>query len=156
MQSKSTRKKHRLPRGMRARIQTSGAVFFYFEPAQSPGRKEHALGSDFQKALVLRAQLLLDFTSIDPSLREDFNFVSTLYLETVVPTQDVRYGDENRKCVERLQRFFSDNQICFNAQNIAGYKISYLAWRGSRARVRSKREWSLLSVILKWITVSPH
>lgn len=139
---------------MRARVQRSGEMFYYFEPPLSPGRKEHALGSDFKMALFQRAKILLGITSIDPGMLSDFLFVSSLYLEAVVPTQEIPDRDQNRKCIERLQRFFSDNQLYFDMPTITGYKTLYFAWRGSRARIRSQREWSLLSVISKWISVS--
>lgn len=154
MKINPTRNKRRLPRGMRARLQRSGEMFYYFEPSLSPGRKELALGSDFKMALLHRAKILLGITSIGPGMLSDFLFVSSLYLEAVVPTQEIHDRDENRKCIERLQRYFSDNQLCFDMPTIIGCKTFYMEWRGSLARIRSQREWSLLSVLLKWTSVS--
>ena len=148
----SKRPKPKLPRGMRVRVQRSGAVFYYYEPTHSQRRQEVALGNDYPTALLQRAKLLMNFKCVDSHKVSNFQFVSSLFLEVNLPTQEPHDQIENRKCIDRLEKYFCDHQLSFSKQTISDHKTAYQTWRGNTARTRSQREWSLLWVILKWIS----
>ena len=142
----------KLPRGMRLRVQRSGAIFYYYEPPLSQQRQEVALGSDFQLALLQRARILMNFENIDSHKLSDFWFCSNIYLEVNIPTQEPHTQRENRKCIEYLQKYFEVHQLPLSTETINNNCAAYAAWRGEATPIRSGREWSLLRVILKWVS----
>lgn len=151
MNKRMPKKVPKYPVGLRARVQRSHVVHYYYEAPRVPQRKEVALGKDFQEALVKRAKLLLNFEYIDSKNRSDFHFISRLYLEVCVPTLDPHDQVEVRKSIQRLQIYFREQQLTFCERTISENKASYLANRGSKAHIRGGREWTLLWVILRWM-----
>jgi hypothetical protein len=148
----TSRKLKKYPKGLRAREQRSKTVHYYYESPKAVQRTEVALGSDFQIALAKRAMLLMKFESLDSGSRSDFQFISKLYLEAYVPTLPAYDQGEVRKSLVRLQLYFKDHQLTFCSNTISEYKTHYLNSRGSNAKIRGTREWTLLWVILRWVS----
>lgn len=152
MNKRKPQKVPKYPNGLRARVQRSHVVHYYYEAPRGLQRKEVALGKDFLKALVKRAKLLLNFEDIDSRRRADFHFISRLYLEACVPTLDPYDQIEVLKSILRLQIYFTKHQLPFCKQTICENKATYLSNRGSNAQIRGGREWTLLWVILRWVS----
>lgn len=150
MKKNSRNKKSGLPRGMRRRVQQSGLEYYYFEPPRSLRRREIPLGSDYECALSERAQILLEFRPSDLVDRSSPDFILTLYLEVVVPTKLQAIRHENYSSISNLREFFAITQYPWGPQVQEIYRTAYSGWRGPRATIRTRREWSLVGAIYKW------
>lgn len=152
MKRTASRKVPNYPKGLRARKQRTGEVYYYYEQPSSPERKEVALGSNYSSALMKRAKLLLNVEQIKSDKWSDFHLVSVLYMEARVPLEERRVQIEVRKSIERLQSYFSTLQLSFCESTIVDGKTAYLDYRGSSSRFRAGREWTLLWIILRWVS----
>lgn len=110
-------------------------------------RKELPLGSDYESALLARAQVLLKFAPSDLSDSCSPDFILTLYREVVVPTKPKADRQENYSSISNLREFFAIKQYPWGPQVQEIYKTEYSEWRGPKATIRTRREWSLVGAI---------
>lgn len=136
--------------GLRRRTQKSGNVFYYLELSKSPGRSEIPLGTDFNKALIFRAKYLLKFDQINTIQNENFSFISELFSQILLPTKPLKIQSENLSAIVNLRKFVNENNLRYEPNFRHLHENDYIAWRGSKAQIRARREWSLISVIDKW------
>lgn len=136
--------------GLRKRTQKSGNVFYYLELSGSPDRSEIPLGANFNKALILRAKYLLNFDQINTSQKENFYFISELFSQILLPTKPLKIQSENLSAIVNLRKFVIENNLRYEPNFRLLHENDYIDWRGSKAQIRAKREWSLIAVIDKW------
>jgi hypothetical protein len=142
-----------LPSGMRRRVPASGIPYFYWE-LPSSGRIEIALGSDYTKALLLRAHYLLNFSPDNADQLSNSSLVLNLYREAVVPIQPVAARVENQRTIGKLLAFFAENGISWNELIQKEHRSNYYVWRGPNSSVRARREWELIGAVQKWISMT--
>lgn len=130
-----------LPKGMRARRQKSGRVFYYLDTGSKP-RKEIPLGSDYTEAVKKWSELTVTGTAPTVTFRQ----VAERYVREVLPGKAARTRKDNLTEIANLYKFF-DNPPC-NLDQIEPVNVrQYLDWRGATAKVRANRERALLSHI---------
>lgn len=120
-----------LPRGMRARKQRSGNVFYYYDAGGTP-RREIPLGSDYVQAVKKWAELEADKGSPHVQLIT-FKYVSDRYTREVIPTKAVRTQADNIIELNKLLEFFSDAPL-IDIKPI--FVRQYLDWRHAEAKKR--------------------
>lgn len=138
---------------MRRRIHASGVPYFYWE-LPSSGRVEIALGPDYKKGLLLRAQYLLNFSPENADQLTNSSLVLNLYREAVVPIQYVAVREENQRAVEKLLAYCVEKDVIWDEVIQQKYRSDYLQWRGPNCSIRARREWELVGAIQKWISVT--
>lgn len=128
---------------MRARIKSSGRVFYYYDTGKRP-RREIPLGSDYAIAVKKWAELETD---AKPGHLEiiTFRYVAERYLREVVPTKSPATQKDNLRELSRLYKFF-DNPPAPLEQIQPVHIRQYLDWR-KQAPVRANREKALFSHI---------
>lgn len=91
---------------MRARIKSSGRVFYYYDTGKRP-RREIPLGSDYAIAIKKWAELETD---AKPGHLEiiTFRYVAERYLREVVPTKSPATQKDNLREISRLYKFFDN------------------------------------------------
>lgn len=124
-------KNRNLPRGMRAREQRSGNVFYYYDAGGRP-RREIPLGSDYVQAVKKWAELEADKGSPHVQLIT-FKYVSDRYTREVIPTKAVRTQSDNIIELNKLLEFFSDAPL-IDIKPI--FVRQYLDWRHAEAKKR--------------------
>ncbi|PTR17460.1 site-specific recombinase XerD [Nitrosospira sp. Nsp2] len=130
-----------LPKGMRARVQKSGRVFYYLDTGAKP-RKELPLGPDYTEAVRQWAELTVTATAPAVTFRQ----VAERYQREVIPTKAPRTQKDNLTELQNLYKFFDDPPC--NLDEIEPLHVrQYLDWRGATAKVRANREKALLSHI---------
>jgi integrase len=128
-----------LPKGMRARQQKSGRIFYYLDTGRKP-RHEIPLGSDYAEAVRQWAELTV--TGKAPAVT--FSEVAARYKKEIIPTKAPRTQKDNLSELSKLLEFFNDPPI----DEIHPVDVrQYLDWRGATAKVRANREKALLSHI---------
>lgn len=124
-----------LPRGMRAREQRSGNVFYYYDAGGKP-RREIPLGGDYVQAVRKWAELEADKGSPHVQLIT-FKYVSDRYTREVIPTKAVRTQADNIIELNKLSEFFSDAPL-IDIKPI--FVRQYLDWRHAEAKKRAINE----------------
>jgi hypothetical protein len=147
-------KNNAMPPGMRCRVHGSGLPHFYWELPAS-GRREIPLGSDYKTALLLRCQYLLKFDPMKLDQIANSDLVLNLYLEAVVPNKAKSIREENCQSIERLRKFFSEEKVNWSLQVHVERRDAYFRWRGPKATIRARHEWSLMGAVNRWFTKAP-
>ncbi|MDR3399933.1 MAG: tyrosine-type recombinase/integrase [Pandoraea sp.] len=149
-----------LPKGMRARTQRSGRVFYYYDAGGKP-RCEIPLGADFVQAVRKWTELEAD---AKPLHREmvTFRYAAERYVREVLPTKALSTREGDRLMLAKLYAFFDDPPAPL--EEIKPINIrQYLDWRvrttvdtlraggkevkGTEGQVRANREKALFSHI---------
>ncbi len=92
---------------MRARVQRSGKVYYYYETSNS-SRKEVSLGPDFVDAVRKWAELEGEAKSPNTKFIT-FSYVAKLYQTVIFPTKKSSTQKDNVKELKNLLRFFGDD-----------------------------------------------
>ncbi|SCX92270.1 Phage integrase family protein [Nitrosospira sp. Nl5] len=129
-----------LPKGMRARVQRSGRVFYYLDSGSKP-RHEIPLGSDYTSAVMKWAEL----TVTEPTPAVTFQAVAERYTREIIPTKAPRTSKDNLVEIANLLKFFDEKCLLDDIEPL--HVRQYLDWRGAKAKVRANREKALLSHI---------
>jgi integrase len=128
-----------LPKGMRARMQKSGRIFYYLDTGAKP-RREIPLGSDYAEAVQKWAEL----TVTEGAPAATFHAVADRYEREIIPTKAPRTQKDNLAELQKLRQFFNNPPL----EEIQPIDVrQYLNWRGASAKVRANREKALLSHI---------
>ena len=123
-----------LPKGMRARTQRSGKVYYYYDTGKRP-RHEIPLGSDYVEAVKKWAELESDQGTPHVSMIT-FKHAANRYLLEVVPTKALRTQADNIREMAKLTEFF--NQPPAPLSEIKPIHVrQYLDWRNSEAKKRA-------------------
>lgn len=130
-----------LPPRMRARIQKSGKLFYYYDCGGKP-RKEIPLGSEYTEAIrkwsALESEEKTSFIS--------FKYAADRYSKEVIPTKAARTQKDNKIELEWLLKFFNNPPAPLDAIKPINIR-QYLDWRGKQAKTRANREKALFSHI---------
>jgi site-specific recombinase XerC len=132
-----------LPPLMRARMQRSGKIFYYYDAGGKP-RKEIPLGDDYILAVRKWSDLHQSELSItdQPTLKDvwDKFVIERLYSLSAATQKDYL------KCIRKILEFFNDPPIPLD--EIAPTHIrKYLDWRGKTAKVRANHERRLVNLL---------
>jgi len=92
-----------LPKGMRARPQRSGKVFYYYDAGGKP-RKEIPLGSDYPLAVKKWSEL--EVAKVPVAARPTFKDAADRYMREVLPFKAPKTQCENLRELKRLEDFF--------------------------------------------------
>lgn len=134
-----------LPKGMRARMQKSGTVFYYLDTGATP-RHEIPLGNDYISAVQKWADLTANH-AIDPANLTTFKYVAERYVREELPRNALRTQKDKIIQLAKLLEFFSGDMPA-PLEHIEPHHVrQYMAWRGATAKVRANREKALLSHI---------
>jgi len=157
MGRKST-KYSNLPKGMRARVQRSGAVYYYYEQGGTK-RKEISLGSNYVEAVRKWAELEMA-APVDVTGIITFRYACEMYQRKYLIENSLKTRTEKLRQFETLYKFF-DNPPAPLAEIKPIHIKQFLAWRvkltqdalradnkeveGHEGRVAANREKSLIS-----------
>ncbi|WP_246182341.1 tyrosine-type recombinase/integrase [Pandoraea capi] len=149
-----------LPKGMRARMQRSGRVFYYYDAGGKP-RREIPLGSDFVQAVRKWTEFEADAKPLHRKLIT-FRYVAERYVKEVLPTKAHKTREGDRAMLAKLYAFFDDPPAPLDEIKPINVR-QYLDWRvrstvealrangkdakGTEGQVRANREKALLSHI---------
>lgn len=128
-----------LPPRMRARVQRSGKVYYYYDTGAKP-RVELPLGSDFVSAVQKWAELESDNSPAVKALIT-FKWVSEKYTREEIPTKAPRTQQDNIKEMVNLVAFFGDAPI----EEIEPHHVRQYLNSRRESPVRANREKALLS-----------
>lgn len=129
-----------LPRGMRAREQKSGKVYYYYDLGGKP-RKEIPLGPDYPMAVKKWGELEIDVKPTGDLIT--FRYLAERYQKDVLPTKAPRTQRDNLKELEQLMAFFDKPPVPLDV--IEPQSIRRYLDRRSKAPVRANREKALFS-----------
>ncbi|WP_197693905.1 hypothetical protein [Vogesella sp. LIG4] len=132
-----------LPRGMRARKQRSGVVYYYYDTGEKP-RREIPLGSDYPLAVMKWAEL--EQAKVPPVNRPTFRDAWERYLQEVLPAKAPRSQINNLRESKFLLKFFCDPEPAPLDDIEAHHIRKYMTWR-SGSPVAANREKALFSHI---------
>lgn len=130
-----------LPKGMRARRQKSGKVFYYLDTGGKP-RREIPLGDDYVAAVGQWAKLTISDKPTAAVVM--FNDAAERYQREALPLKARRTQKDNLSELAKLLEFFNDPPAPLD-QIQPQHVRQYLDWRGATAKVRANREKALLS-----------
>ena len=131
-----------LPKGMRARKQRSGRIYYYYDTGTN-SRKEIALGSDY--ALAVKKWAEIEIAAVPIFARATFKDVSDRYLREIVPGKATKTQHGNIRELEKLLEFFGNPPAPL--EDIEPIHIrQHLDWR-KNAPVAANREKALFSHI---------
>ncbi|WP_353192317.1 tyrosine-type recombinase/integrase [Pandoraea pnomenusa] len=149
-----------LPKGMRARTQRSGRIFYYYDAGGVP-RREVPLGPDFVQAVRKWTELEADVKPIHRKMIT-FRYVSERYVREVLPTKALSTREGDRLMLAKLYAFFDDPPAPLDEIKPINVR-QYLDWRvrstvdalraegkvvkGTEGQVRANREKALFSHI---------
>ncbi len=120
-----------LPPGMRARVQRSGAVYYYFDVGGTP-RREIPLGADFVEAVRKWSELEAQSQNRHAQL-VTFRYAAERYVREVLPLKSRRTQRDNLLELENLFKFFDDPPALLADIKPVHVK-QYLSWRSELAR----------------------
>lgn len=120
-----------LPKGMRARKQRSGNVYYYYDTGAKP-RKEIPLGDDYVQAVRKWAELEHEQSSRFADL-VTFKYAADRYVREVLPTKASRTQRDNLIELEFLLEFFNNPPAPLD-QIEAVHIRQYMDWRVKKAR----------------------
>ena len=130
-----------LPKGMRAREQKSGHVFFYLDLGGKP-RRETPLGDNYPSAVRKWAELSISEMPAGATIT--FRHAAERYQREALPRKAPRTQKDNLSEIAKLLEFFDNPPAPLN-QIQPQHVRQYLDWRGETAKVRANREKALLS-----------
>jgi len=132
-----------LPKGMRARRQRSGIVYYYYDTGGRP-RNEIPLGTDYAFAVKRWAELDMEANPWHVDVIT-VRYVGERFEKEVLPTKANTTQRLWKSCLTQLYRFFDDPPAAL-AQIKPMHVRQYLDWRRS-SPVRANRERALLSLL---------
>jgi integrase len=132
-----------LPKGMRARRQRSGIVYFYYDTGGIP-RKEIPLGTDLALAVKRWAELEMQADPWHVGIIT-VRYVGERFEKEVLPTKAPTTQRLWMSCLTQIYRFFDDPPATL-AQIKPMHIRQYMDWRRS-SPVRANRERALLSLL---------
>ena len=133
-----------LPKGVRARKQRSGKVYYYLELGNKEDRREMPLGDDYVVAIQKWAELTKNPT-IDLKQLVTFKYVSERYIKEALPLKAPRTQRDNITQLAKLLEFFDDDPPLALERIEPIHVRQFMTWRGTTAKVRANREKALLS-----------
>lgn len=136
--------------GLRARRQTSGCILYAYEPPQERCRREISLGRNFNSALLARAQILFNIADANDPRLSHLEFLCQFFSEAVLPTKSPKMRVEMQRAIAFVQKYSEIGGLRVTESVRIENQADYLVWRGPKAQLRGKREWSLVSVIQNW------
>jgi len=136
--------------GLRARRQTSGCILYAYEPPREKCRREISLGRNINSALLARAQILFNVADENDARLNHLEFLCQLFSEAVLPTKSPKIRAEMQRAIEFVQKYSEIKDLRVTESVRIENQADYLLWRGPKAQLRGKREWSLVSVIQNW------
>lgn len=142
-----------LPARMRAKKNSSGRVYYYYDTCAKP-RKWLALGADFLEALKRYADYEIEYNEKEMAERINrlatFGLVADRYVKEKLPAKAPRTQRDYLTQLNFLREFFDSRDNPAPINDITTVDIyEYLQWR-KNAPVRANREVSLFSVIFNW------
>jgi integrase len=123
---------------MRARLQRSGIIYYYYDTGQKP-RVEIPLGPDYVMAVKKWSELEGDSAPIASLIT--FKYVSERYTREVIPTKAERTQSDNIKEMVNLVKFFGTAPI----NEIEPIHVRQYLTSRQAAPVRANREKALFS-----------
>ncbi|XXQ68973.1 tyrosine-type recombinase/integrase [Neisseriaceae bacterium B1] len=142
-------RKRTLPARLRAKMSSSGKVFYYYDTCQKP-RKWLPLGADYYEALKQYADLEMQYCEPELAQKIDetltFAYVVKRYQREVLPRKSVATQQTNERELEKLLEFFNHPPAPINAIRPMHIR-EYLNWRSKKAAIRANREVALFSHI---------
>lgn len=131
-----------LPKGMRARRQRSGKIYYYFDLGSKP-RKEMSLGSDYVLAVQRWAEL--EASKIPACARPTIKDLAERYAREVIPLKAHKTQEENLRQLKNLMAFFCSPTPAPLEDIDPVHVRMYMDRRSKEARVGANREKALLS-----------
>lgn len=132
-----------LPKGMRARRQKSGKVYYYLDTGAKP-RHEIPLGADYVAAVRKWAELTI--SDQPPAAIITFHHAVERYQREALPLRAPRTQKDYLNHLAKLLEFFDNPPAPLN-QIEPQHVRQYLDWRGATAKVQANREKAVLSVL---------
>lgn len=149
-----------LPPHLRARLKSSGKVYYYYDTGGRP-RKEIPLGNDYALAVKRWAELEINTKSRHEEFIT-FHYVATKYQQDVLPTKALRTQRDNLKELAKLYEFFDhppaplDEIRPINIRQFLDWRVNNVQNKlreknrpiqGNEGQVRANREKALFSHI---------
>lgn len=126
-----------LPKGMRARQQKSGRIYYYYDTGGIP-RCEIPLGNDYVAAIKKWAELEADQSQPHITLIT-FKYVAERYCREILPTKAYRTQRDNINELTKLYAFF-DNPPAPLEQIQSIHIRQYLDWRHTETKNKAIEE----------------
>lgn len=131
-----------LPKGMRAREQKSGKVYYYFDLGGKP-RKELPLGDDY--AIAVKKWAELSENKLPESAQVTFRMVWEQYAKNNMLDLSVNTQKDYVKCSRQLLKFFDNPPAPLDSIRPV-HIVQYLEWRKD-AKVRANHERRLFNLL---------
>lgn len=131
-----------LPKGMRARRQKSGRIFYYLDTGGKP-RREIPLGYDYPAAVRKWSELAI---AEPPKIFTTFADLADRYRQEAIPQKAPRTQRDNLAELDKLAEFFGNPPAPLD-QIKPVHVRQYMDWRGATAKTRANREKALLSAM---------
>lgn len=132
-----------LPKGMRARRQKSGKMYYYLDTGAKP-RHEIPLGDDYVAAVGKWAELTISDRPIAGVIT--FRHAAEQYQREALPLRAPRTQKDYLNHLAKLLEFFDNPPAPLNQIEPQHVRL-YLDWRGTTAKVQANREKAVLSVL---------
>lgn len=133
-----------LPKGLRARKQRSGKVYYYYDTGKKP-RHEIPLGDDYPMAVKKWAELEIDAAPRHVEIIT-FRYAAERYVKEALPGKAARTRKDNLAELGHLYQFFDNPPAPLDRIEPIHIR-QYMDWRGKTAKVRANREKALFSAI---------
>jgi len=131
-----------LPKGMRARPQKSGKIYYYLDLGGKP-RKEIPLGDDY--AIAIKKWAELSENILPASAQVTFRMVWERYAKNNMNDLSISTQKDYIKCSRQLLKFFDDPPAPLDSIRPV-HIVQYLEWRKD-AKVRANHERRLFNLL---------
>lgn len=132
-----------LPKQMRARMQKSGVIYYYFDAGGKP-RKETPLGSDY----VLAVQKWAAMNTAPNPILPTVGYAVTRYISSPSFTElSSGTQDDYKFAIDKINESFGEAPL---DQVTPAHLNQYLMTRGVKSKHRAQREISILGMIFRF------
>jgi hypothetical protein len=140
---------------LRARLQSSGATYYYLEIPNAKPRREIALGKDLEVALATRRSWLLQFLTRGLSGQSTAVVALAMYKEIEVPRFQRATQIENFNAIKRLVAFLHANERFSEINQETDLLNSYQNWIGVDLKIRARSDIAFFKMVLKSVSKWP-